>query len=67
MPRFRADLVFYFDAEDKRMVPRRLQELADAAATAGFDFQGGKAEPGSEPEPTEDGWTEYAPLPDPPS
>ena len=41
--------------------------LGDAAATAGFDFHGGKAEPGSEPEPTEDGWTEYAPLPDPPS
>ena len=67
MTRFRADLVFYFDAEDTRKVPRRLQELADAAATAGFDFHGGKAEPGSEPEPTEDGWTEYAPLPDPPS
>jgi hypothetical protein len=36
MARFRADLVFYFDAEDTRMVPRRSQELAAAAATAGF-------------------------------
>ena len=66
MPRFRAELVFYFDAEDTKRVPKRLQELADAAATTGFDFHGGKAEPGSEPEPSEDGWTAYAPLPDPP-
>jgi hypothetical protein len=48
------------------MVPRRLHELAAAAATAGFDFHGGKAEAGSEPEPPDDGWTAYAPLPDPP-
>jgi hypothetical protein len=65
MPRFRAELVFYFDAEDARAVPRRLHEVTTAAATAGFDFHSAKAEPGSEPEPREDGWTAYAPLPDP--
>jgi hypothetical protein len=63
MPRFRGDVIFYFDAPDMRIVPRRLQELAAAAATAGFEFHGGKAEPGSEPEPPADGWTAYAPLP----
>jgi hypothetical protein len=66
MPRFRAELVFYFDAEDERVVPRRLHELAAAAASIGFDFHGGKAEAGSEPEPPDDGWTAYAPLPGPP-
>ncbi len=65
MPRFRAGLVFYFDAEDTEAVPRRLQELAAAAASAGFDFHGGKAEAGSEPE-SADGWTPYAPLSEPP-
>jgi hypothetical protein len=61
MPRFRAELVFYFDADDERTVPRRLQELNAAAAAVGFDFHGGQAAEGSEP--AEDGWTRYAPDP----
>jgi hypothetical protein len=65
--RFRAELVFYFDADDLRAVPRRLQELHAAADAVGFDCHGGKAEEGSEPEEPEDGWTYYAPLPDPPA
>lgn len=65
MPRFRADFVFCFDADNTRVVPSRLRELSAAAATVGFDFHGGKAEEGSEPEPSEDGWTAYAPLADP--
>jgi hypothetical protein len=67
MPRFRADLVFYFDADDRRTVPRRLQELNAAAAAVGFEFHGGQAAEGSEPEPPEDGCTRYAPMPDPPA
>lgn len=66
MPRFRAEVVLYFDAEDMRAVPRRLQELSAAAETVGFDLRGAKAEEGSEPEPGADGWTHYAPLPDEP-
>jgi hypothetical protein len=66
MTRFRADLVFYFDAKDLDSVPRRLRELAAAAETAGFDFGGGKAEPASEAARPEDGWTRFAPLSDAP-
>lgn len=65
MPHFRAEVVFYFDADDMRTVPRRLQELNAAAAAVGFDFHGGKAAEGSEPEPAENGWTRYAPMADP--
>ena len=67
MPRFRADLVFYFNAGEMNSVPRRLQELKAAAESVGFDFHSGQAEEGSEPEPDEDGWVGYGPLPDPPS
>ena len=67
MPRFRAEVVFYFDADDMRAVPRRLQELNAAATAVGFDFHGGKTTEGSAPEPAEDGWTRYAPMPDPPA
>jgi hypothetical protein len=66
MPRFRAEVVFYFDADDMRTVPRRLRELNAAAEAVGFDFHRGEAAEGSEPEPAEDGWTHYAPMPDPP-
>lgn len=65
MPRFRAELIFYFDAEDAQAVPRRLQQLAASAEAAGFDFHGGKAQAGSEPEQPGDDWTPYAPLSDP--
>jgi hypothetical protein len=67
MPRFRAELVFYFDGDDMRTVPRRLQELNAAAAAVGFDFHAGRAAESSEPKPPEDGWTRYAPMPDPPA
>ena len=64
MPRFRAEVVLYFDADDMRAVPRRLRELSAAAEAVGFDFHGGKAQEGTEPD-TGDGWTPYAPLPEP--
>jgi hypothetical protein len=67
MPRFRAEVVLYFDAEDVRAVPRRIQELTAAATTVGFDFHRGKAEEGCEPDTRDDGWTSYAPLPEPPA
>jgi hypothetical protein len=50
-----------------RGVPRRLRELTTAAAAVGFDFHGAKAEEGSEPDTGDDGWTSYAPLPEPPA
>jgi hypothetical protein len=64
MPRFRAEVVLYFEAEDMRAVPRRLHELNAAAEAVGFNFHGAKIEEGSEPEPGDDGWTGYAPLPE---
>jgi len=67
MPRFRAEVVFYFEAEDTHAVPRRLRELNAAAEAVGFDFHGAKAEEGSEPDTGDDGWTGYAPLPEPPA
>ena len=66
MPRFRAEIVLYFDADDMRIVPRRLQELNAAVATVGFDFHRGKAAR-AEPEQADDGWTRYASIPDPPA
>jgi hypothetical protein len=67
MPRFRAEVVLYFEADDMRAVPRRLRELNAAAEAAGFDVHGAKAEKGSEPDTGDDGWTGYAPLPEPPT
>ncbi len=67
MPRFRAEVVLYFEAEDMRAVPGRLRDLSAAAEAAGFDFHSGKAEIRSEPDAGEDGWTGYAPLPEPPA
>jgi hypothetical protein len=67
MSRFRAEVVFYFDAEDIRSVPKRLRALNESAGRVGFDIHGSKVEEGSEPEPDEDGWTSYAPLSDPPT
>jgi hypothetical protein len=67
MPRFRAEVVLYFEADDMRAVPRRLRELNAAAEAVGFDFHGAKTEEGSEPDTGNDGWTGYAPLPDPPA
>ena len=66
MPRFRAEVVLYFEAQDLRAVPRRLRELAAAAEAVGFDFHTAKAEEGSEPDTDGEGWTGYAPLPEPP-
>jgi hypothetical protein len=66
MPRFRAEVVLFFEAEESRAVPRRLQELNAAAMQVGFDLHTAKAEEGSEPEPDDDGWMSYAPLPRPP-
>ena len=66
MPRFRAEVVLYFDADDLHAVPTRLRELTAAAAAAGFEFHSARAEPGSEPDTDADGWTRYAPLPEPP-
>ena len=60
---FSCEVVFYFDVEDTRIVPRRLQELAAAAQSVGFDFHGARAEEGSEPDTGDIGWTGYAPLP----
>jgi hypothetical protein len=65
MPRFRAAVVLYFEAEDTRAVPRRLHELNTAAKAVGFDFHSAKTEEGSEPGTGVDGWTSYAPLPGP--
>ena len=67
MPRFRAEVVLYFEAEDARAVPRRLQELNAAAQAVGFDFHSSKTGEGSEPDTGDEGWTGYAPLPEPPS
>jgi hypothetical protein len=67
MPRFRAEVVLYFDAEDVRAVPRRLRELNAAAQAVGFDFRAAKTQEGSEPETADDGWTRYAPIPEPPT
>ncbi len=67
MPRFRAEVVFYFEAENMRAVSRRLRELKAAAEASGFDLHRAKAEEGSEPETGDDGWTHYAPLPEPPA
>jgi hypothetical protein len=50
-----------------RAVPRRLRELTAAAEAVGFDFHRAKTEEGSEPHTGNDGWTGYAPLPDPPA
>jgi hypothetical protein len=65
MPRFRAEVVLYFEADDTRAVPRRLRELRAAAEATGFEFHAAKAQQGSEPDTGEDGWTGYAPLPEP--
>jgi hypothetical protein len=67
MPRFRAEVVFYFEAEDMRAVPRRLRELSAASQAVGFNLHGAKAEEGIEPDTGNDGWTGYAPLPEPPA
>jgi len=64
---FPCEVVLYFDADDMRAVPERLRELSAAAEAAGFDFHSAKAEIGSEPDTGEDGWTGYAPLPEPPA
>jgi hypothetical protein len=66
MPRFRAEVVLYLEAEDMSAVPGRLRELAAAAEAVGFTVHGAKIEEGSEPDPGDDGWTGYAPLPEPP-
>jgi hypothetical protein len=67
MPRFRAEIVLYFEADDMRAVPRRLRELDVAAAAVGFEIHGARAEEGSERDTGDDGWTGYAPLPEPPA
>lgn len=64
MPRYRADVTFYFDADEGDVIPRRLHALSAAAQTEGFDLNSAKVEPGTEPPPDADGWTPYAPLDD---
>jgi hypothetical protein len=66
MPRFRAEVVLYFEAEDMKAVPRRLHELHAAAEAVGFNYYGARTQEGSEPDAGNDGWTSYAPLPEAP-
>ena len=62
MPRYRAEVVFTFDAAAPTEGGRRLRELSSAAESVGFSMERARADEAPPPAGDPDGWTSYAPL-----
>ncbi len=62
MPRYRAEVVFTFDATAFTEGGRRLHELSSAAESVGFSLERARTEEAPPPADDADGWTSYAPL-----
>ena len=62
VPRYRAEVVFTFDAVALTEGGRRLHELSSAAESVGFSLERARADEVPPPAADAEGWTSYAPL-----